>query len=199
MSGNHLPLSESERAFAAAIVRLNRSNPFTTGRIECERAALGGDFVAADADWNLYGPGVGLHPNVVRLKRDAAALVSKLTASWPKGGGVTAADAELHGQVVVFWLFHHYVERFDTAIRGAGGDGRIEFYPAFRADAERHLALPGLRYLEEMPVPHLFACLFQVRRAFYHIYQSLTGGSAPMARLRASIWESIFTHDSERR
>lgn len=199
MSDKSLPFTESERTFARAIVRLNRANPFTVERIQCEREALGSAFVSVNADWNLNGPGLGLHPNVVRLQRDAAALAAKLAAAWPKGGGVPSAETELHVQVVVFWLFHHHVERFDTVIRATTDEQRrIEFYAAFRADVEKHLALPGLRYLEEMPVPHLFACLFQVRRAFYHIYQSLIGGSAPMARLRASIWQSIFTHDIER-
>jgi DNA-binding NtrC family response regulator len=44
----------------------------------------------------------------------------------------------------------------------------------------------------------LFASAFQIRRAFHNIFQSLVGGSAPMARLRAAIWQSIFTHDLAR-
>jgi DNA-binding NtrC family response regulator len=198
MSSKLIRFTESEKAFATAIVRLNRANPFTRERIECERAALGSAFVTANADWNLNGPGLGVRPNVARLHNDATALVTRLAAAWPKLGGVTAAEAELYVQVAVFWLFHQYADRFDAALQATGANQRIEFYPAFRADAEKYLALPGLTYLEEMPVPHLFACLFQVRRAFFHIYQSLVGGSTPMARLRASIWQSIFTHDIER-
>jgi DNA-binding NtrC family response regulator len=193
-------LTDRDRAFATAIARLNHANPFTAERIACEREALGADFVDARAEWNLEGPALGAHPNIGKLHHTAAALVARACAAWPKGGGVAAADRDLYVQVVVFWLFHEHIERFEGAIRSAasGGDARVEFYPAFRAAAEKHLALPGLGYLEEMPVPHLFACLFQMRRAFHHIYRSLIGASAPMARLRAAIWESIFTHDLER-
>lgn len=191
-------LTSRERVFAAAIARLNHANPFTTERIACEKEALGAGFADDRADWNLSGPGLGAHPNVTRLQQEAEALVVRVSAAWPKSGGVAAEDGKLYGQVVVFWLFHQYVPSFDSAIRHAGTGGKIEFYAGFRALAEKHLSLPGLAYLDEMPVPHLFACLFQVRRAFHHIYNSLIGASVPMARLRAAIWQSIFTHDLER-
>lgn len=44
----------------------------------------------------------------------------------------------------------------------------------------------------------LFACLYQVRRAFEHIFQYILGDSLPAARLRAMVWQSIFTHDMRR-
>ncbi|MDH3599365.1 MAG: sigma 54-interacting transcriptional regulator, partial [Candidatus Tectomicrobia bacterium] len=45
---------------------------------------------------------------------------------------------------------------------------------------------------------HLFACFFQVRRAFHHIFRCIVGGSQAAARLRAAVWQSIFTHDMRR-
>jgi transcriptional regulator with PAS, ATPase and Fis domain len=45
---------------------------------------------------------------------------------------------------------------------------------------------------------HLFACFFQVRRAFQSIFHHIVGGSMPTARLRAAIWQSIFTRDMAR-
>ena len=42
---------------------------------------------------------------------------------------------------------------------------------------------------------HLFALGFQARRAFHHIFRQIFGGSLPAARLRAAVWQSIFTHD----
>src|SRR5712692_10640678 len=45
---------------------------------------------------------------------------------------------------------------------------------------------------------HLFACLFQIRRAFHHIFWHVVGGSMSMARLRAAVWQSVFTHDMRR-
>ena len=45
-------LTDDERAFAQSIVRLVYCNPFLPERIDCERAALGNDFVAGDRVWN---------------------------------------------------------------------------------------------------------------------------------------------------
>ena len=46
--------------------------------------------------------------------------------------------------------------------------------------------------------PHLFACFFQIRRAFHYIFRNILGGSLPAARLRAAVWQSIFTRDLRR-
>ena len=101
--------------------------------------------------------------------------------------------------MVGYWLYQTYAARFDAFILAAfdrrGGE-KVEFYPAFRADVEVRFALPGLREkIGANEAPHLFASAFQIRRAFHNIFRSLVGGSAPMARLRAAIWQSIFTHD----
>jgi DNA-binding NtrC family response regulator len=44
----------------------------------------------------------------------------------------------------------------------------------------------------------VFAIFFQMRRAFVQIYDHIIGGSKPAARLRAAIWDSVFTHDLHR-
>ena len=50
----------------------------------------------------------------------------------------------------------------------------------------------------ELAPGHVFACLFQVQRAFHHIFGSIIGRSSAAARLRGSVWQSIFTHDMGR-
>jgi transcriptional regulator with PAS, ATPase and Fis domain len=45
---------------------------------------------------------------------------------------------------------------------------------------------------------HVFACLFQIRRAFNAVFDYVIGASMAVARLRAAVWESIFTHDLKR-
>jgi DNA-binding NtrC family response regulator len=37
-----------------------------------------------------------------------------------------------------------------------------------------------------------------MRRAFHHIYNNILGSSKPAARLRATVWQSLFTHDMRR-
>ena len=42
------------------------------------------------------------------------------------------------------------------------------------------------------------ACFFQVLRAFHHIFHFVLGSSLTAAKLRAAIWQSIFTHNMRR-
>ena len=194
----------AEREFSEAVARINATNPFLPERVECERAALGDEFVVPGSEWNKLPPAEREHPNHVRLTERAGTVIAQVRARWPRDGRVTKVEASVYEDLTAFWLYQTYSLRFDTVIRaalagrGGGGGVRVDFYPAFKADVERCLALPGLELLDTQPTPHLFACAFQIRRAFHHIFRSLTGGSMPMARLRAAIWQSVFTHDLKR-
>ena len=44
----------------------------------------------------------------------------------------------------------------------------------------------------------MFACFFQIRRAFDLVFRHIIGASRPAANLRAAVWQSIFTHDMRR-
>lgn len=190
----------TERGFAERIAGINASNPFLPERIAAERAALGADFISAGAEWNQLPPTSTPQPNHALLTRQVGALIEKVRGDWPRTGKVSRQEEALYVEMVGFWLYQMYSLRFDGVILAAleaprRGGTRLDFYPAFKADADRYLALPGIGLLETQPAVHLFACAFQIRRAFHHIFRSLVGGSAPMARLRAAIWQSIFTHD----
>jgi DNA-binding NtrC family response regulator len=195
--------TSTERVFAQTVARINTCNPFLPERIATERAALGADFVNAGAEWNQLPPTPTPQPNHVLLTQRVGALIEKTRAGWPRDGKVPRTDVTLYTELVGFWLYQMYSLRFDAVILAAldsakPGAGRLDFYPAFKGDVDRYLALPGIELLETQPAVHLFACAFQIRRAFHHIFRSLVGGSAPMARLRAAIWQSIFTHDLNR-
>ncbi len=189
----------ADRRFAEAVRRINAANPFLPERIAAERAALGAEFQEQEADWNTRPPTPVSSPNNARLTEWCAGLAERVRSAWPRDGRVAHAEVELYEAIVGFWLYQTYAARFDAfilaALEGKGGE-RVDFYPAFRSDAERLFALPGLgERIGPQAAPHLFASAFQIRRAFHNIFRSLVGGSAPMARLRAAIWQSIFTHD----
>ena len=46
-------LSRNERAFLRAVSQLAYCNPFLPERVECERAALGSDFLEGEPVWSL--------------------------------------------------------------------------------------------------------------------------------------------------
>lgn len=194
--------TSEQRDFAAAVQGLSFSNPFLPERIEWERRALGADFVGRDADWNRLAPSATPHANLGLIRERTAALVDTVSAAWPQSGRVPVGDARLFTNLVLFALYLRFSPRFDEVIRasleGNGAAGRrIGFFAEFQRECVRLLTRPGIEALQESTPEHLFACLFQIRRAFHHIHRSLVGGSPATARLRAAIWESVFTRDLE--
>ncbi len=200
----------AERAFAEAISRIIYCNPFMPERISCERAGLGAEFVEAACDWNRRADSYGQHPNIVRLNDRAAALAESARArlAGRAGGGAEGGagpgerDLGLYENLVHFILHHRYSERLTGLIAPApeqpAGRQRIDFWPAFLQEASRFLEIPGVRLPGQESPAHLLACLFQIRRAFHHIFNYIVGGSPAACRLRAAAWESIFTHDLAR-
>ena len=55
-----------------------------------------------------------------------------------------------------------------------------------------------MRLPSEYDPAHISPGFFQIRRAFHHIFDYIVGESMPAARLRAAVWQSIFTHDLRR-
>ena len=222
-------LSDDERAFAQSIVRLVYCNPFLPERIECERAALGEDFVAGDRVWNALTPDTS---NVLKIGDKADAFVRVLRQRLAEGATATARELDLYEDVVFYVLYHLVRERLaamadggavgsppatppvspsgpggassPASSRAAGQTGdrhasrKATFYADFAAEAEHFLSLPGRAPVAAAVAPHLFACFFQIRRAFHHIFANIVGRSDAAARLRAAAWQSIFTHDVKR-
>src|SRR5437867_3320161 len=195
-------MSAEERALAAALSRLGYANPFLPERIEAEGAALGPAFVHADRVWSVRTDRTVQNPNVARLAERAAGLAALLRERLAAGAEPAEADRVLYEDVVLYLLYTRYEDDLlDLVVKAAdGGDGgrRAPFYEKFRADCQHFLALPGAALPGHHEPAHLFACLFQVRRAFHHIFWHIIGGSMSMARLRAAVWQSLFTHDMRR-
>ena len=233
--------TDDERAFAQAIVRLVYCNPFLPARIECERAALGGEFVASDRVWNALTPDTS---NVLKIGDKADAFVRVVRQRLADGATASAREMELYEDVVFYVLYHHSRERLAAMVEGAalagaaadgshpnlaggssraasgarpsggaGGTGgagtpaqtgerlvsrKATFYAEFAQEAEHFLSPPGRPEIAPGVAPHLFACFFQIRRAFHHIFANIVGRSNAAARLRAAAWQSIFTHDVKR-
>lgn len=190
-----------EAEFSDALTRLNYANPFLPERIEAEQAALATDFVREGADWNLRAPGAATSPNLALIRRRAEVLLRAIADRWPASAEkVRSRDGERFTDLVLFVMFHRYCGRFDETIAAGerGEELRAPYYREFFRETEEELRRPGVSFLVECPADALFAFFFQVRRAFVHTYRSLIGASRSMARLRAAIWESIFTHDMRR-
>ena len=69
------------------------------------------------------------------------------------------------------------------------------FYDRFAADWDHFFFRDSRRFESALHPAHIFACFRQVQDAFRHTFYSIIGNSMPAAHLRASVWQSVFTHD----
>ena len=190
-------LTGSDRTLAEAISRLAYCNPFLPERIECERQALGDAFVPGGTLWHATGDPEP-PPNVFALRERAGALSERLAARLAEQARPGAEDLQLYEDVVIYMLFARYDDDFYGLIDERAATVAVGFYRRFRQDVERLLQIPRAKLVADRDVPHLFATFFQVRRAFHYIFHNIIGNSAPIVRLRATVWQSIFTRDMRR-
>ena len=180
---------DTERALAGDLAALVYVNPFLDRRIEHERRILGETYFDSQPYWNLV-PDLQRKANIDAIAARCETLVAELQSRLRRGLVPPPEDLALHDDVVVYMLYERYRERFLELVE-SGRSERVTFYAGFRADVAEYLD-------DRTDAAHLFACLFQVRRAFHHIFRNIVGRSLPAARLRASVWQSIFSFDMRR-
>jgi transcriptional regulator with AAA-type ATPase domain len=186
--------SAAERRFLDNAARLAYSNPFLPERIECERAILGKDFHASEAVWSVSVEDPDAKPhNVVRLEEKLERTLGGLPYRLAKASDVTPQDWAAYEEAVQLLLYQRYHPHFVSA-----ASSRAPFFRAFAADWHEFFEIPGKRFETSAEPAHLFACFRQVQRAFHGIFENIIGSSMPAARLRASVWQSVFTHDMRR-
>ena len=191
-------LDAADRTQAQGISTLAYCNPFIPERIEGERAALGPDFVAGGTLWDVKGEPEPT-PNLHALDRRAEALADRLAAKLREGVRPAAEDLHLYEDVVIYSLFSRYEDDFYRLIDDRrAATARVDAYGRFRRDVERYLQIPRATLVADRDVAHFFATFFQIRRAFHYIFRNIIGNSMPIVRLRAAVWQSIFTHDMRR-
>ncbi|MEM7481673.1 MAG: sigma 54-interacting transcriptional regulator [Acidobacteriota bacterium] len=208
-------LNRREKATVEAIADLVWCNPFLHERLEAERRALGPAYGEPDraAVWHA-GPGdEPEQPNLVALAERTEELVETLRGRLVGGAKPTEDERILYGDLVVYRQYYRHEDAFlqlilrsESASGGSSGHRRspsakrfeAPFYDTFRDELERCLEPAGIPPTGRFAPPHLFACFFQVRRAFHYTYRHILGRSLPAAVLRARVWESIFTHDMRR-
>jgi transcriptional regulator with AAA-type ATPase domain len=190
--------SAEERRFASAVSQLIYCNPFLPERIEFEKSALGDEFDERGANWNIQLGSGRKPPNVVKLVRRTGELLERLRARVATGEvEITAGPgAGLYEDLLMFALF-------DGLGFGELGPAQPEGDPAtlykqLEARARPFLCVGGLRLPLIEQLPHVFACFYQLQRAFQNIFHYIIGFSRAAVQLRAAVWQSIFTHDMRR-
>ncbi len=194
-------LRTGERAGLQAVADVAYCNPFLPERPAMERRVLGADFVESAAMWNMRGDDLDTPPvNSLKIAQRVEPLLQELRERFVRGARATDADFVLYEDAVFYLLYFRYANDFYDMISRSSGHkpAACRFYDAFLQDWTFYFHVPGFTLPTKHEAAHIFACFFQVRRAFQHIFRYLIGGSMAAAHLRAAVWESIFTHDMRR-
>jgi DNA-binding NtrC family response regulator len=185
--------SKSDRHFLQSVSGLAYVNPFLPERIALEEAALGREFVPSGPVWSVsvHDPDA-VSPNVAAVHRKLSQRIDALQADLSVASNVQAEEFAIYEESVHYLLYQRYYPEFVSA------EGKWSFYRQFLADWNRLCRIPHKRMESALAPAHVFACFRQIQRAFHHIYDNIIGNSMPAARLRASVWQSVFTHDMRR-
>jgi hypothetical protein len=190
--------SDAEQSLAQAVAGLVYGNPFLPERLEAERAALGDAFDPAGTLWHTRVEPERT-PNVVRIGERVAAGVERARERIAGGTRVNAEARALYDALVLYALYDRYQAEFYRLVTDpTAATRRVAFFGSFATDLARDAFVDPTGPATPAEVAHLFACFFQVRRAFHHIFGNILGTSAAVTRLRAAVWQSIFTHDHGR-
>src|SRR5262249_33949542 len=135
-------LTSNDRRFLQAVSAIAACNPFLPERTQCERAALGDEFVEGEPVWSLpVDDPEKPRANVWRIVERLEPTVARLRESLLGGAKPGAADLVLYEDGVLHWMYQRYYTRFFHASFGpdAGKPDRCRwhFYREFRADWER--------------------------------------------------------------
>jgi len=205
-------MQPSEAVFAQAIADLALANPFDQQEIaRQEQHALDVDLPDEIKSRTVPLRSVAERQHIPELLRRAEALAEVIRERGGREGG-TAPERELYQDLVLFVLYFRYRERLQQTVeqslkepsaRGEGGARgrrgiRVSYFEEFVRDLHSFLGkLAGGGPSAKLSA-HWFAGFFQIRRAFQLIHAQIFGSSRPSARLRAAVWQSIFTHDMRR-
>jgi transcriptional regulator with AAA-type ATPase domain len=190
-------IRSGDRQFARTISQIIGANPFLPDRPRLEREALGQAFVKDEADWNLHPSAFHASENTIRLQERAEAVLERMRVAIETAAPVDEATAARFTDLSHFVLFGRYRDDLRCILDGKPKHA-AQAYERFQEDFAALFEPDGLPPQEANEPTHIFAVLYQIYRAFHHLFDSVIGCSECVIRLRANVWESIFTHDLQR-
>ena len=136
--------------------------------------------------------------NVWRIFRRLEPLAEQLRERVASGQATRREDLELYEDAILHVLYLRCYPRFYEAGNAEKRSDRWRFYQQFRADWRHFLEFDNVTLPTRHDPCHSFACFRQIQRAFEQILHDIIGGSLAAARLRAAVWQSVFSHDMRR-
>ena len=194
-------LNAGNRRLLTAVSNLLFSNPFLPDILVYEREALGEHAVDEEPTWSMdVSDPERARANTWHIIERLKPLLKSLRESLAAGDDAHEADLILYEDALLYFLYYRYYQQLvTTTFQRQGKDkSRWSFFRDFCDDWNYFFHISGVKLPSDHQANHTFACYYQVVRAFHHIFEQIIGNSRPAARLRAAIWQSVFTHDIRR-
>ena len=209
--------SSADRRTAEILVELNATNPFAPERLTLESQLVGSPPASTRSarSRNPTIPELSLRERGgLRRAEEVLRRTRQRLARRDPQDELPERDVERYENTALFTLYHRWFDPLTELARtaershsrtasrstsqGAPRELAVPWYDEFRGEV-RDTLRPGGRRLSLDPTPaHLLALFFQIARAFHQIYSNILGTSTAAIRLRAAVWQSIFTHDIRR-
>ena len=176
-----------------AIGKLGFTNPFGPERPELE-AIIVGKQVARSSPWSRSLDWPLEDPALPAIRKEAEREMAAAQSGFANGAKYSERERELIVGVALYALYYRYDAAFYASIIADAPTNTIDFYDSFENDFHELFRYVGPPPWAQDPAD-LFALFFQSRRAFHFVFHQILGTSIAAAKLRSSVWESLFTHD----
>ncbi|MDD5727644.1 MAG: sigma 54-interacting transcriptional regulator [Victivallales bacterium] len=188
---------DREREIAEAIGKLDFTNPFIPERDVLEKTALTTDYRPPAPLGNIAAEKSRVRFNTIKLRERSIELLTGFRKRLLAPETTLAdGDLEIYENLVIYYLFESYRGEIKAYFMDQSGKYSLaDCYRRFLADWNYYLHLPERPFTTVFTPVKMFEMYYQIRRAFHYIFDFLIGRSAVSSRLRASIWQSVFTHD----
>jgi DNA-binding NtrC family response regulator len=178
-------LSADERRFLTWVSQAVRTNPFTEVRTELDYKIAGEDRssgASQQKDGIVRDTAIGkVSEWIEKFEGQRRTSIS----------GCSGPDRELVQTTYLFDVFHRFIPQFDDLIADQMAAGERSLPVKFAGQVLELLLRRGFSNADAV---RYFELCFQLRRAFFFIQKNLVGRSPCMQRLRASLWNNVFTH-----
>jgi hypothetical protein len=196
-------LPQNDHRAAAALAAIPFTNPFLEERIKLERRAIGEGYVGVGPVLRARpGTTEESFPELQALRERSEALLAAMRGRMEQGHQATSDELLVYEDLAHFVLYLRFSPGLEPLVRAHGRPGDSPslkgLWEKFEGDLHRLFRPLGRSRPSDLRPALLFAGFFQVERAFTHVFDKIAGGSMPAARLRAAVWESIFSCDMRR-
>jgi transcriptional regulator of acetoin/glycerol metabolism len=190
--------TRAETPFLDSVSAIAYANPFLSDLADLERAALGAEYVAQPEFWSLEVDDPDKRrANTWRILPKIDHILDSVPLRMRRGARPTDRELVLYEDAAIYSLYHHVHDRlFELAAERT--TARTPFYRDFLDLWRERMQRSEFTLPSAHDPRHTWACFFQIARAFHNIFTRIIGASAPAARLRAAVWQSVFTHDMRR-